>query len=183
MTAHDSMDIEMIEKIRNGDESPLKKIYAETYPMVEQFVIKNSGSSEEARDIFQDAFYIFYEKIRDTEFNLTSKISTFLFGIARHKWLKELTKTKLNAGQYRTEQEYEDLLDENEEKLSRTKAIQQGLEELGDPCKTLLISFYYLKKTMQEIAQALNYTNAENAKNQKYKCLQRLKKIVTGTNG
>jgi hypothetical protein len=30
---------------------------------------------------------------------------------------------------------------------------------------------------MQEIALSFGYTNAENAKNQKYKCLMRLKKI------
>jgi hypothetical protein len=30
---------------------------------------------------------------------------------------------------------------------------------------------------MQEIATSFGYTNAENAKTQKYKCLMRLKKI------
>jgi len=30
---------------------------------------------------------------------------------------------------------------------------------------------------MQEIALSFGYTNADNAKNQKYKCLMRLKKI------
>jgi hypothetical protein len=30
---------------------------------------------------------------------------------------------------------------------------------------------------MDEIAEKFGYTNADNAKNQKYKCLQRLKRI------
>jgi hypothetical protein len=30
---------------------------------------------------------------------------------------------------------------------------------------------------MQEIAASFGYTNADNAKNQKYKCLMRLKKL------
>jgi hypothetical protein len=33
------------------------------------------------------------------------------------------------------------------------------------------------KKGMQELASEFGYTNADNAKNQKYKCLMRLKKL------
>jgi hypothetical protein len=41
-----------------------------------------------------------------------------------------------------------------------------------------LLEAYYLKKqNMQVIAASFGYTNADNAKNQKYKCLLRLKKI------
>ncbi len=46
-----------------------------------------------------------------------------------------------------------------------------------EPCKTLLEAFYINKKNMQEIAATFGYTNAENAKTQKYKCLVRLKKL------
>jgi hypothetical protein len=55
--------------------------------------------------------------------------------------------------------------------------MEKALGNLGEPCKTLLEAFYLNKKTMQEIATAFGYTNAENAKTQKYKCLLRLKKI------
>ena len=48
---------------------------------------------------------------------------------------------------------------------------------LGEPCKSLLEAFYMQKKGMQEIAGIFGYTNAENAKTQKYKCLMRLKKL------
>ena len=48
---------------------------------------------------------------------------------------------------------------------------------LGEPCKSLLEAFYLKKKSMQEIAGSFGYTNSENAKNQKYKCLMRLKKL------
>jgi predicted DNA-binding protein YlxM (UPF0122 family) len=42
---------------------------------------------------------------------------------------------------------------------------------------TILEDYYLHKKSMQEIAEKFGYTNAENAKNQKYKCLMRLKKL------
>ena len=53
------------------------------------------------------------------------------------------------------------------------------MQQLGDPCAKLLNNFYKKEMTMQEIAHAFGYTNAENAKSQKYKCLARLKKIYS----
>jgi hypothetical protein len=41
----------------------------------------------------------------------------------------------------------------------------------------LLEAFYLKKQNMQVIAADFGYTNADNAKTQKYKCLMRLKKI------
>ena len=66
--------------------------------------------------------------------------------------------------------------------LSNTskRRMNFALSNLGEPCKTILVQYYYMKQTMQEIAAMFHYTNAENAKNQKYKCLQRLKKLVAG---
>jgi RNA polymerase sigma factor (sigma-70 family) len=56
--------------------------------------------------------------------------------------------------------------------------IEQALEKLGEPCKTILTDYYFRKLSMQDIAEKMNYTNADNAKNQKYKCFNRLKKRV-----
>jgi hypothetical protein len=55
--------------------------------------------------------------------------------------------------------------------------MEKAILGLGEPCKSLLEAFYIEKKNMQEIAVGFGYTNAENAKTQKYKCLMRLKKI------
>ena len=51
------------------------------------------------------------------------------------------------------------------------------MAKIGEPCKSLLEAFYINKKQMQEIAHEFKYTNADNAKTQKYKCLVRLKKL------
>jgi hypothetical protein len=48
---------------------------------------------------------------------------------------------------------------------------------LGEPCKTIIEEFYLNSRSMQEICEQFGYTNADNAKTQKYKCLQRLKKL------
>ena len=67
--------------------------------------------------------------------------------------------------------------DEQEEKFNK---MGEALCLLGEPCKTLLEDFYIQDLSMQTITEKLGYTNADNTKNQKYKCLMRLKKLFFG---
>ena len=55
--------------------------------------------------------------------------------------------------------------------------MESSLQLLGEPCKTIIEDFYIYDRSMQEICEKFGYTNADNAKTQKYKCLQRLKKL------
>ena len=71
----------------------------------------------------------------------------------------------------------EDDIEDLERINNEFQAMDKAIGSLGEPCKSLLEAYYLEKKTMQEIALSFGYTNAENAKNQKYKCLVRLKKI------
>lgn len=180
MSEIQQIDQTVLDLLRRRDQETLTHIYKETYPTVRKYVTQNSGSKEDAQDIFQDAFYILIRKCEQNDFILTSSISTFLIGISKNLWLKKLTRTSLNVALYKTEIETvaEDVSDQEDEKLKQVRHMSFALTELGEPCKSILIQYYFLKQTMQEIAAAFHYTNAENAKNQKYKCLQRLKKIV-----
>jgi hypothetical protein len=55
--------------------------------------------------------------------------------------------------------------------------MEKAIGSLGEPCKSLIEAFDIQKRNMQDIASQFGYTNADNAKNQKYKCLMRLKKL------
>ena len=68
-------------------------------------------------------------------------------------------------------------LDRFEKKDAAFAIMDRSLNSLGEPCKSLLEGYYLNKKGMQELASQFGYTNADNAKNQKYKCLMRLKKL------
>ena len=68
-------------------------------------------------------------------------------------------------------------MEEHEKRDNDFTLMEKAMGNLGEPCKSLLEAFYMQKKGMQEIAGIFGYTNAENAKTQKYKCLMRLKKL------
>ena len=65
----------------------------------------------------------------------------------------------------------------HEKKDADLQLMDEALGKIGEPCKSLLEAFYIQKKSMPEIAESFGYTNADNAKTQKYKCLMRLKKL------
>jgi RNA polymerase sigma factor (sigma-70 family) len=71
----------------------------------------------------------------------------------------------------------EDDLERQEEKDRQFAIMESALLQLGEPCKTIIEDYYMQSKSMQEICEKFGYTNADNAKTQKYKCLQRLKKL------
>ena len=173
---------EEISSIRKGNEFILKKIYKENFPMILKLVKTNSGDEDDAKDIYQEAFIVFYEKVKDESFELNCTISTFLYSVSRNLWLKRLRKLSNDGTVLMNEDddyaEVEEEVEKHEEKENFLSSVQKSLEIIGEPCRTILTDFFYHKLSMQEIAQKMHYTNADNAKNQKYKCFNRLKKLV-----
>jgi DNA-directed RNA polymerase specialized sigma24 family protein len=71
----------------------------------------------------------------------------------------------------------EEEIEEHEKRNAAFAIMDRAMSSLGEPCKSLLEGYYIQKKDMQQLAEMFGYTNADNAKNQKYKCLMRLKKL------
>ena len=73
----------------------------------------------------------------------------------------------------------ENELERHEQRNRDFQRMEESLNSLGEPCRSLLKAYYLEMKSMNDIACDFGYTNADNAKNQKYKCLMRLKKIFS----
>jgi RNA polymerase sigma factor (sigma-70 family) len=170
----------LLKGLAANDSKAIETIYKQNYNMVQAFIVNNNGSYDEARDIFQEAMIALYEKAQSESFVLTCKINTYVYSICRRLWLKRLQQlgryTSQVDGLEETVPVEEDL--EIHEKRNHDFAImERALNSLGEPCKSLLEGFYINKKDMQALAKEFGYTNADNAKTQKYKCLMRLKKL------
>ena len=123
---------------------------------------------------------VLYEKVGMDSFSLNCQIKTYLYSICRRLWLKRLQQ----LGKFSTQLEnLEDIIpvetdvEEHEKRNDDFILMEQAMSKIGEPCKSLLDAYYLQKKNMQELAIEFGYTNADNAKTQKYKCLVRLKKI------
>lgn len=173
-------DSQFIEGLRTGNNEILNTLYKKYYTLVLKLIINNNGSEEAAQDIYQETVIVVYENAQRPDFELNCQLQTYVYSIAKRLWLKQLKKNG-KTFLFKEDHEHEaiDVASDLEDVLSREGDIEKlnkSLSELGEPCTTLIQDFYVYKLSMDEIAEKFGYTNADNAKNQKYKCLQRLKK-------
>ena len=170
----------LLEGLANNDKKAIETIYQENFNTVQSLIINNNGSADDAKDIFQDAIIVLYEKLRSGGFELNCQIKTFLYSVSRRLWLKRLQQQNRYSApgdNMETVISVEEDLDAHEQRNAEYEMMENAITHLGEPCKSLLEAYYLQKKNMQDIAASFGYTNADNAKNQKYKCLMRLKKI------
>jgi RNA polymerase sigma factor (sigma-70 family) len=173
-------DKELISKIRKGKRDiAIKQLYRE-YPKVKANIISSGGDSEIAQEIFNDSLLILIEKVSEPTFELSSKLTTYLYGIARFLWKNEARKRNKNP-----ELEWKDTLiisaddlDYNAEKELQIKQLESVLNSLSEKCQQIFELFYYKQDSMQMIAKKLNFSSANSVKTQKYKCMERAVKIA-----
>lgn len=173
-------DSQFIDGLRSGNNEILNALYKKYYTIVLKFIVNNNGSEQAAQDIYQETVIVLYENAQKPGFELNCQLQTYIYSVAKRLWLKQLKKNgKTFLFKEEEENEVVDVANDvsrHEEKEKDIEKMNKSLQELGEPCSTLMKDFYVFKLNMDEIAEKFGYTNADNAKNQKYKCLQRLKK-------
>lgn len=174
------IDHTIIQDIKNGNESKLTVVYKAYRDEFISWAVRNYQCPEEtAKDIYQVVIVIFYENIMSGKLvSLQSSVKTYIFAIGKNKLFEyqaSLRKQSNFQEAFIREPVEESFTEEKEEVYAM---LETALQELGEPCKTLLVLSYYKNYSTEEIASALNYKSTDSAKTQKYKCLVRLKKIV-----
>ncbi len=169
----------LLQGLARNDTKAIEAIYKEHFNVIQALVINNQGSADDAKDIFQEAMIVLYEKVQSGSFELNCQIRTFIYAVSRRLWLKRLmhqNRFTISDG-HEVSVVVDEEMEEHEKRNTEFTMMEKAMNSLGEPCKSLLSAFYMQQRSMQEIANNFGYTNPENAKNQKYKCLMRLKKL------
>jgi RNA polymerase sigma-70 factor (ECF subfamily) len=182
MVSGEAIQSEIIQKIRSGGQTELGMVYEEYRSEFLHWITKEyECSMDDGKDMYQLTILIFYDNIRQGKLeHLVSSVKTYLFGIgknlAKDNMRKEKKFTPINQEKWLKEY----LIDEPNQPLDDTifSLAKKALEKLGQPCQRLIELFYYENKNLQEISEAMQYKNMETAKNQKCKCMARLRKLV-----
>ena len=174
---------EIIQLLFDNDQHLYKNLYEYEFPKIYWHIQNNSGSFEQAKDVFQDALVIVLEKIIQSNFDLTCNFGTYLFSICKNLWYSQLKKQKEDtASKMNHRGDYVVDFVDPEEKPDEYENIACAIGRLGAGCQKLLNLFYYEQQSWETIAEQLGYTSAANARNQKYKCLEKIRKMITDSN-
>ncbi|HAA12869.1 MAG TPA: RNA polymerase subunit sigma [Cytophagales bacterium] len=166
-------DAEILERIERGDEKALEFLYKKYHRMMTRLVVSNNGTPDEAKDIYQEALVVFWQKAISGNLTLTSKISTYLYSICLNLWRKELDRKSRLSNEEKDGVEFLD-----DERSERIRIVHECIEELGEPCKRILSYYYFDGLSMNDIAEKMGFANTDTAKTKKYKCKKRLDQII-----
>jgi RNA polymerase sigma factor (sigma-70 family) len=182
MMANKYSDNEIMQLLLESSNN-LDLLYERHHDYCMNFMKKINFNEELNKDIFHDALIVFYEKTVAGNFKLTCNIQTYLNSICRNQIL---VRFKKNEKHTQFSEEFDEritdwLEDEEKEKDTKIQAIVKALEklkELGGKCYEILRRYFYDNNSMEKIAFDLEYSNADNAKNQKSRCQKKLKELV-----
>lgn len=170
----------VIDSLKQGDHSVLRRIYKETQKEFQQWSFSQYNlPNTEAEEIFQNTVIIFYEKVISGNLDLSSNWKTYLFAIGKNKireYIRVSGRSSSIEALTRTESIHEIEEDEMEVDVQAALVIK-CIDKLGPPCKDLIVAYYYHKMALEDIGVKFGYKNSNSAKNQKFKCMQRLKDL------
>jgi len=172
---------EILECIKHGKNSEvLKYLYKEIMPNIKQYILKNSGTIDDAFDIFQDGVIIFYKYVLAGKFKEEYNISGFIYTVCRNLWINKVKHEKLltRIDSNREVSDYsKDILDYLITK-EREAMVKKYMEKLGEKCRKLLSYIFYYQLTTKELCEKMGYSNTDILKTKKYKCKKRLMELI-----
>jgi RNA polymerase sigma factor (sigma-70 family) len=174
----------ILERIAAGDEAALLALYDANRKPVRTYILRNNGTEDDADDLLQEALVILWERVRRGTFEARAQIGTFVYATVRNLWLRRLARARREPAGTGLEEAAPadapspvDLLMEAEE----AGAIRDALDALGDPCRRLLLLYYWEEMSMERIAVTMGFANADTAKSKKYQCKKSLEQILRRT--
>lgn len=177
-------DAELIAAI--GDTKHLNKailfLYQQYARTTSSFIINYGASEQDAEDVFQETVVSFIDIVKKDKYRKEASIQTFLVSVARNIWLNEVKKRERSGFR---ERQFESGRDQKETDVShqigdleKRRQLRELVNQLGEPCRKILLLFYYENLSMKEIVDHLPYENEQVVRNKKYKCLQQLTGII-----
>jgi len=173
-------DKALIQGIRNHESPVLQHIYDTYYPIIEGYIVHNQGSRDQARDIFQEAMIVVYNKVRSGQLELTCKFGTYLYAICKKMWIQERKKylqrnekLRQQAMMVRDPGPADDPLLQNH----LNHLFNKHFGDLSDDCQKIL-SMYFNNFSVEDIRTAMNYKNLHHTADRKYRCKKSLVKRI-----
>lgn len=173
---------DLIVLIKNDFDKAYRMLYQQYYGMIKHLIFSNNGVEADVDDIFQETIISLYENVMNHDFVLKGSLKNYIYSIARYKWIAELKRNTrtINFNDCEKAIDENNFIDvaEEDKTYKNEELVKMVFSKLSETCKEILKSFYFFKLSMQEIAENMGYTNAENAKNQKYKCMNKVKVLL-----
>ncbi|MGI4865082.1 MAG: RNA polymerase sigma factor [Janthinobacterium lividum] len=164
--------------LRARDRLAYEFVYRVARPDVLRYVRQNHGDAADGEDLFQEALLAVTAHVQRPDFQLTSSFRTYLLVIARNLWLNQL-RTRRRQALTCDATDLPDLPDEPAaDESSLLGRVRGWLDQASPLCRRVLRALYFDDEPMDELMPRMGWKNKHTAANQKYKCVQQLKRVA-----
>lgn len=171
-------------KLRQGDSQAIGQLYEEAFDYCASVILKNNGTIEDAKDIFQEVLLVFIKKLRTTNFTIEHDINAYLYRITHNLWLKRLRVDKKKGLSLVVDEPGNKMLLSEEEILPEKRTLDKrqahlykALKALKDDCRQLLQLTFFEKLGDKEIAEETGYSYAFVPQKRR-RCIAKLKQMM-----
>lgn len=173
-----------LQALLEGNGPILSQAIEACYLEAKAYLKANSGTSEEAQDLVQEAVLVALKQAREGRLTLTSSLGAYLTGICKNFWRRRLREKK-RMGTVTNEffleytpggKSWQEVEEEERLLAARQNLYLKKLKELGAPCKKLL-ELDTGGLDLKTIGKILGYTY-DYARQKKGKCLSKLIEMI-----
>ena len=173
-------DIELVEGILKDLPYAYKAIYYNRTNQLRLYLTKQGASEYQINEIEQDTVIAFYENLVSGRYTYDgkAKISTYLYSVARFKWLK-LNRIGKELP-INIDAEIPDIYEEEQENTNDEllKLVMLCMDDLTELCRKTLIEYHYENKSFEEISLSIPGSTADNLRKNKTKCMKKLRNLI-----
>jgi len=171
----------LLRAAQGGDKEAFQQLILAYYPYVKKFLLKLSGSEQDAEDLTQETFLKLIRGIRQYEPSGNALFATWLMTIAKHCYLDFLRRNRLitvdfNALELPSDEFFEGEIERRED----ADALWRAMETLP-PEQALAVRLrHFEQQSLEEIAARMGI-EAKTAKSRVHLGVVKLRKTLGGT--
>lgn len=178
-------DQELVAAIKKGGpgrQEAIRYVYnkADLRRKVIHFVRNNQGNEEDGNDMFHEGIIVLDRNIREDKFRAESSLEGYLYSICRFLWQNQRRKkARVDLKEDPSQLDQVEATTPEIQLLTEEKKslLRRALEQLGERCKRIL-ELWQLSYSMEEIAAEMEFSSAQMARKNKYRCQQSLLKFL-----
>lgn len=174
----ENQDLPYIRAILNNDSVLLEEIYRKFLPALFGMIRRNGGSFEDAKDVFQESLVVVFHHAARPGFQLTAPFQSYLVGIGRFIWLRQLKKNaRIEVTSER--EDGSDIDADLEQQIfasEKRMLFREKFGLLGQDCQQLLQRFFD-REPLNHIAADMGYT-ADYVKKKNKVCKEKLMDLI-----
>lgn len=157
------------------DARAIQTVYEQNFPLILKFVTLNTGSLDEAREIFHDSIFVLIQRIKEKQIDESADLTLHIYSIARVLWIDMLREKLMDESNVRHIHEFiETDQDKIRSRIVGVKGLSAKLKSLAEPGRTIVREHIAHDVSLAEIAQRMGFSSEDSVVKGKFKALQKL---------